>query len=225
MIPIKKVLVVLWCLMLVSCQGSATKIHIRFNDVQGLVQGDRVLADGEQIGKVSEVVYTSDGNFLVDIVVPEKFRQKLVANARFYIVPDPTESGKKAVEIVISEGPGELLADGATVQGRTKAEDLVNDIVGEMQKGLSELENQIQGFLGSLKEAPQREEIQKLRKQLEQLAQKMKRAGEAAKEKLEKEVLPRLEQEIEKLKERLKKLGREKEVEPLEVELNELKKI
>ena len=225
MISTRKVLVLLWCLALISCQGNAVKIHIRFNDARGLVQGNRVLADGKQIGEVSKVTYTPEGVFLVDIVVPEKFRQELTVNTRFYIVSDPNAPEKKAIEVVVSAKPGELLADGATVQGHTKTEDLINELVGEVQKGLIELESQIQEFLGSIKEVPQREEIQKLRKELEELAEEMKRAGKATKEKLEKEVLPRLEQEIEKLKERLKKLGREKEVEPLEVELNEMKKI
>jgi len=79
--------------------------------------------------------------------------------------------------------------------------------------------------LGALKEVPKKEEIQRLRKELEELAERMKKAGKAAKEKLEKEVLPKLEEEIERLKEKLRKLGREKEAEPLETELNELKKI
>ena len=226
MVSIRKILGLLICLILVSCQGNAVKIHIRFNDAQGLVQGDRVVAGGEQIGKVAKVEYTSNGEFMVDVVVPEQFRQKLTKDSKFYIIPDPDTPGKKAEEVVASAESGDLLADGATVQGSSKAEDMVNDLVAGMQKGLSELESQVEEFLGSLvKEVPPKEQIEKLRKELEQLAEKMKSAGQAARNKLEKEVLPRLEQEIEKLKEKLRKLGREKEAEPLEVELQELKKI
>ena len=53
----------------------------------------------------------------------------------------------------------------------------------------------------------------------------MKKAGSAFREKIQKELLPRLQKEIEKLKERLRKFGREKEVEPLEVKMEELRKI
>ncbi len=226
MVWVRKILGPFICLIVVSCQASAIKVHIRFNDAQGLVQGDRVVAGGEQIGKVAKVEYTSNGEFLVDVVVPEQFRQKLTTSSKYYIVPDPESQGRKAIEVVASAEPGDLVADGATVQGSSKAEDMVNDLVAGMQKGLSELENQVEEFLGTLvKEVPPKEQIQKLRKQLEELAERMKKSGQAARDKLEKEVLPRLEQEIEKLKEKLRKLGREKEAEPLEVELKELKKI
>jgi len=213
------------CGVLFACQANAIKIHIRFNDVQGLVEGDRVLADAQQIGKVTKVTYTSKGDFIVDVVVAGRFKEKLTENARFYIIADPDASERKAVEIVQADNPGNLLADGAVVQGSTMVEDMVNDLVTGMQKGLDELEDQLQEFLGALKEVPKKEEIQRLRKELEELAERMKKAGKAAKEKLEKEVLPKLEEEIERLKEKLRKLGREKEVEPLETELNELKKI
>jgi len=38
-------------------------------------------------------------------------------------------------------------------------------------------------------------------------------------------VLPRIEKKIEKLKERLKKSGREKEAEPLETQMDQMRKI
>jgi len=42
---------------------------------------------------------------------------------------------------------------------------------------------------------------------------------------MQKELLPWLQEEIEKLKEKLRKFGREKEVKPLEVKMEELRKI
>jgi len=213
------------CLVLLACQSNAMKIHIRFNEAQGLVKGDRVLADGKQIGKVSDIQYTSEGNFLVDILVPEQFRGNLVEGARFYIVNDPDEAGKRAVEVVRSGASSDLLADGAVVDGSDKIQDMVGDLVAGMRERLDELENQLQELLGKVKETPKKEEIKRLREELERLAREMKKASQAAKEKLNKEVLPRLEQELERLKKRLKELGREKEVEPLETQLKELKKI
>ena len=221
---LRKVVLFGFCLILLACQTKTLKIHIRFNDIQGLVKGDRVVAEGVQIGKVSGVEYTSQGDFLVHIVVPEQFRDRLTEGSRFYIVNDPDEAEKKAIEVV-GRASGDLLADGAVVDGSSKVQDVVNDLIAGMQEGLNELENQLQEFLGKVKEVPKKEEIQKLREELERLGREMRKAGKAAKEKLEKDVLPRLEQEIERLKEKLKKFGREKEVEPLETQLNELKKI
>ena len=210
---------------LAACQGNAFTIHVRFPDVKGLVKEDRVLLNEQQIGKVAGVKYTSKADFLVDIAVAEQFKAKLTDKARFYVVQDPGRPGRAAVEVFASGEGGNPLQEGAVVQGSTKTEDMVNDLFASMQEGLRELEGQLEEFVDNLKEIPQKEEIERLRKELARLAEQMKRAGKSAKEKLEKEVIPRIEQEIQRLKEKLRKLGREDEAKPLEVELEQLKKI
>ena len=221
---VKAILVVI-CGLLFACRADAINIHILFDDVQGLVEGDRVLAGSQQIGKVSKVIYTSEGNFMVDVAVAEQFKEKLTENARFYIVTDPDASERKAVEVAQADNPGKLLADGSVVQGTTRLEVMVNDLLTSMKKELDDLDKQLEGVLGGVRDVPKNEEIQRLRKQLQELAQRMKKAGREAKEKFEKELLPRIEEEIKRLRDKLKELGREEEVKPLEKGLNELKKI
>lgn len=212
-------------LVCVSCQANALKVHVRFSDVEGLVKGDRVVSDGRQIGEVNNVKYTSEGDYLVDVVVPEEFKDKLTENTRFYLISDPEVPNKKAIEVVAAEEPGKPLNNGAVVEGLSKTQEMISNVMADMQKGLGELQNEVENFLDSLKKLPEKDQIKRLREEIGRLAEQMKKAGESAKERLEREVLPKIEEEIERLKERLKKLGREKEVEPLEVDLNKLKRI
>ena len=60
---------------------------------------------------------------------------------------------------------------------------------------------------------------------MERLAEEMKRSVKSAREKIKNKLLPHLQQEIEKLREELKKFGREKELEPLETQMENIKKI
>jgi len=212
-------------LLPVACQGNTVKVHIRFNDVQGLVKGHRVISQGQQVGKVTEVKYTPNGDFVVDVLVPEQFHNRLTDNARFYIISDPEYAGKKAIEVVQTESCGKLLDNGATVEGSPRTADLIDDLMTDMQKGLGQVESQVQEFLESLRKLPEKEEIRRLREEINKLTEQMKGAGKSAKEKLQKKILPKIEEEIERLKKRLRKLGKEKEIEPLEVDLKELKKI
>ncbi|RLB42348.1 MAG: hypothetical protein DRH12_05895 [Deltaproteobacteria bacterium] len=212
-------------LLSTACQGEDTRIHIKFKDAQGLVTRDRVISQGQKIGEVAQVKYTSYGDFLVDVVVPERFRDRLTDRSRFYLIDDPDREGKKAVEVVQQGAPGKPLDDGATVVGSSKIDDMINELMAEMHKGLGQLEAQYQELLDSLKKLPESEEVKRLQEEFQKLLENMKKEGKAAREKFKKEILPKLEKELDRLKEKLKELGREKEVEPLEINLEELKKI
>ena len=87
------------------------------------------------------------------------------------------------------------------------------------------MSSKINKLSDDIKQIPESREIKNFEHYLNELKEKMKKAGSAFQEKIQKELLPWLQKEIEKLKERLKKFGREKEVEPLEVKLEELRKI
>ena len=52
----------------------------------------------------------------------------------------------------------------------------------------------------------------------------MKACGEEVKRKIQEELLPRIREEMEKLRERLRELGREDEMKPLEIEMENMKK-
>jgi hypothetical protein len=53
----------------------------------------------------------------------------------------------------------------------------------------------------------------------------MKQSGKEGREMIQKEILPRLEQELENLKKRFQEKGKEDEFKPLEIKMEEIKKI
>ena len=124
----------------------------------------------------------------------------------------------------VAEG-GVPIAKGVIIEGSTRLALLLNQMGEDFGKAMSEMKRKINEMADEVKQIPESEEIKHLEHYLNQLKEKMTKSGKGFREKMQKEVLPWIQKEIEKLKERLRKLGREKEIEPLEVKMEEIRKI
>jgi len=208
-----------------GCKETGLNLKVRYDQIQGLNEGDRVIFEQNHIGQVAGIFYSEEGYYLVDVVIRKDFANAATEHSKFLITWDPEKEGKKAIEITQSPRGGTLLTDGATVIGTTRASPRSNQLWGDFGKTLDDLRKQLEKFSDDLRKIPESEEFKKLQKELERLLEEMKESGDAAREKIEKEVLPRIKRELEKLKETLRRLGREEEVKPLEVQMEKLIKL
>ncbi|MBW1782551.1 MAG: hypothetical protein JRL30_17630 [Deltaproteobacteria bacterium] len=205
--------------------GGDLDLKIRFDHIYGLKVGDRIIFEQNEIGSVTHVVYEKERSYLVDVEIHKNFRNAVTGRSRFFIVTDPSRPTSKAVEMIMAKGEGRPLADGAVVRGSTRFAAFLDKMEDDLSRNMETLTQTIKRFSEELKEIPEDEDIQRLKKDLDQLLDEMKRSGAAFREKVQKELLPRLQEEIEKLKEKLRTLGREKEVEPLQTKMDEMRKI
>jgi hypothetical protein len=159
---------------------------------------------------------------MVDLAIKKDFANAATEYSKFFIIEDPQNKGKKAVEMIHVQRGGSPLKDGATVQGSTKSSAVLSRMEDDFEKGLEDLEEYFERFFEDLRGVPESQEFKKLEKELERLAEEMKRSGKSAQEKIQKELLPRLKQEIEKLRKQLRKFGRERELEPLETQIEKI---
>jgi len=63
------------------CTGwfwSGKAVSVRFDQVHGLKDGDRVLFEGKAMGKVTDVDYQKDGRFLVSMGLSGGIRQSII---------------------------------------------------------------------------------------------------------------------------------------------------
>ena len=171
------------------------------------------------------VFYSEDGYYMVDLAIKEDYVNAATEHSRFFVTSDPLYEGKKAIEITQTPRGGTPLTDGATVIGSAKSSTQLNQMLDDLGKALEDLQKQFEEFLDDLRKIPESEEFKKLEKELDDLLEDMKNSGKEAREKIQKEVLPRLKRELEELRERLRKLGREKEVEPLEVQMEKIRRM
>jgi len=198
---------------------------IRFDEINGLKFGERIVFEENAIGKVTNVFYEKDGTYLVEVEIISDFKNAVTCNSQFFIVKDPSDPGRKAIQMITVKGEGRPLEDGAVVAGSTRLSVLLDRVGDDIEKAMVDLKKRFKGFSEGVKEIPENEDIKRLQKDLDQLLEEMKRSGAAFRDRVQKDVLPKLQEEIDKLNDRLRELGREKEVEPLQTKMDEIRKI
>jgi hypothetical protein len=209
-------------LFLLACKESGLNISIRFDQVMGLKANDMVIFESNPIGLVTRVHYAQNGFYWVNLKIKDDFAQAATENARFYVIEDPQTAGQKAIEMIQIRKGGALLADGATVEGSTRSLAVFQKMLKDFDQQTGKLGAQIEQFVQDLRNLSQSAEVKQLQKDLEQLGGKMEEAGKAARHKIQNEIVPLLKKELDHLKKRLEQFGREKEVEPLEKQLEKL---
>lgn len=208
-----------------GCEEGVLNFKIKYDQIQGLEEGDTVIFEKNHIGEVARIFYTKDGYYLVHVAIRNAFANAATQDARFFITEDPKNKGKKVIEIIQSRKGGLPLKNGATVEGSSKASTVLSQMEQSLEKRVEDIGKAFDHLFEELQGVPESEEFEKLERELERLAEEMKRSGESMREKIEQEWLPSLKQEMEKLRERLQKLGREQEVEDLEIELEKIRGI
>jgi len=214
-----------WFLLFLGCQDRGLSLKIRFQEINGLKVADHVIFEGNRIGEVTAISYTTEGSYMVSVRVTEAFANAANSRSRFMIGGDPEDREKSAVEVVNLEKGGEPLEDGSVVEGTSKTRILLNDVWGDFKDRLDKFGDTLEEMTRPLRDLPESEEVKKLEKQMKDLMEDLKRKGGEVREKFDKEVLPELQKKIEELRDRLKKFGREKELDPLEEDMRKLRKI
>lgn len=221
----------LWMLLSVSlvslgCYTGDLNLKVRFDHIHGLKPGERIIFEENDIGRVTDVFYEKDGTYLVDVEIRGDFKNAVTENSRFFVVSDPLDRGRKAIEmIMVKEEKGRPLEDGAVVRGTTRLSALLDKMEEDASRTMADLKKRFGEYSDELKKVPEGEDLKRFQKDLDQLLDEIKRSGAAFREKVQKELVPRLQEEIDKLKERLRELGREKEVEPLQTKMDEIRRI
>lgn len=212
-------------LALLGCKESGLSLKIRFDQIQGLKEGDRVIFEQSDIGHVTAVSYPADGYYMVDLAIKSSFAGAATENSKFFVVEDAQNKGHKAVEVIQTPRGGAPLQDGTIVEGSSKSSTLFTQASEDFEKQLENLRKNFEQFLEDLSSVGQSEEFKKLEKELERLAEEMRRLEKSAREKIQKELLPQLKEELEKLRKRLRKFGREEELKPLETQMEKIEAI
>ena len=245
------------CLALYGCWDTTLNLKIRFDKVDGLKAGDRLIFDGNHVGNVDKIVYASEGDYVVDVSIRPEFANTATEFSEFYVVADPENKANKAIEIKLKQKGGKPLENGAVVKGSVKATFLdkimgtvgekaeslqtgiketvdqlkkdwgegSDELVRDLEKTIDDLATEFDKFAEGMNKLPESEDFKKLEKSLEEMADELEKSAKSVQDKIKKDLLPELERELENLRKRLEKQGREKEMRPLDEELEKIKRI
>ncbi len=239
--------IILIPILLTGCLKSELNLTIRFDGINGLETDDRVIFEGNSIGKVNRVSYSAEGKYLVEISIQPDFKNTATEHSEFFIAKAPGQDRQKAVEERLSQKGGKVLADGSIVEGtgkpvgflgslgetiRKEVDELkdglgkgVDELTDGLGKGVEEFRKDIDELTEGLGRVPESEEFRQFREEMGRLAGEMKRSGKEVREKLRNEFLPGLRSEMEKLRKKLRDLGREDEMKQMEKEIEKLRNI
>ena len=223
---LKKIMILLFVAFVgLGCQASGKRLVIKFDHIYGLISDDGVIFEKNRIGRVDEITYTKDGNFMVGLKIKKAFANTATEYTRFFIVSDPQNNGRKAVEMIQTQKGGNPLKSDTVVQGSVKSSVIIERMQNDIEREMKDLTRQFNMFAEGLKKVPDSEAYKKLEDKLTNLYDEMKQSGKAVREMIQKEILPRLQKELENLKKRLHEKGREDELKPLETKMEKIKKI
>lgn len=237
-------------LLLWGCSENPLTLQVRFPAVSGLKQNDLVYFDKNEIGLVKKVVYTKQGDYLIELEIASSFKNTATENSRFYIEHSPAKTLNMAV-IVEQELPGGVvLENGTVVQGSTRSgyfAEILSDLQKkagaaqiELNKTLKELKSsldttseeleatldnlsvQFNSFADELGKVPDSQEVKRLEENIKQFADQFQKAQKDVQEHLRNEIIPKFRMELERLHKQLKKEGREEEFEKIDEQVKEL---
>lgn len=208
-----------------GCEAENLNLFIRFDHIDGLKSNDSVIFETNRIGKVDEVTYTKKGDYLVELMIHKAYTNAVTEHVRFFIVSDPQDNGRSVVEMIQILKGGKPLQNNTVLEGSNKSSAIIERLEKDLEKGMESFRKQFNEFAEELKKIPDSEAFKKLETELENLYDEMKRSGKDVRDLIQKEMLPRLEQELENLGKRLHEKGRENELKPLEIKMEEIRKI
>lgn len=244
-------------LMLWGCGPSELHFKIRFGEIMGLKSGDSLLFEGNSVGRVDNVVYTKDGDYLVEVTIQPNFTNTATRDSQFFIIDAPQAEGKKAIEIQQEKSGGEVLQDGEIVAGSVKPtvfqsvfdrlqkkarryqgqmdEDLETfkeslrqssqQLEADLESTLDDLSEQFSQWSEEMQQLPDSQELKKMEESLDRLADEMARSQEAVREKIQNEVIPEIQKRLDRLRQSLEPYDRQYEIDPMDRQLNEMRRL
>ena len=210
---------------LAACRTNAIQVNVTYAHLTGLAEADRVLFEGNAAGTVDKITYLSNGTYVIVLQIDKGFANALTNESEFYVIDDVARQGHKAVAIRLQRTGGTPLADGSTVAGATPEKHLGLLLHKELSDRIDFMIKQIDRFKHDLKNIPQSEAYRKLQKTMQELTTEILRSEKAARQRIKRDWLPKLEKELDKLRQHLRQFNQENELQPLEEEVERIRRI
>jgi hypothetical protein len=217
--------VFLWAIISAGYQPDAFRVHVLFDQIYKLQEGDGVVLDAQPIGFIENIRYVREGHFKVTLAIGKGFEADISEYSRFIIVEDPLSAGKKAMRVIQTRHDGKPLKNGATIKGSDKYSVFFEDMTGDIRDGVDFLKKSMNEFSAGLKGLSENEQMKALKKEIKRFAEVMAKTKNETREKIVNEVLPLLKRDMEKLREQLRKFGREDEMAPIDDEMKKISHI
>ncbi|MCI5224654.1 MAG: MCE family protein [Candidatus Electrothrix sp. AR4] len=121
-------------IFLFGCLERDRTFQIQYENLQGLKKENIIYFQGNEIGRVQNISYRSQGDYLVEVRIKSDFKNAATVNSKFYINDDLIIDENKAVFVEQQQAGGTVIDRGAIVQGSVQEGILENVLSGFMQQ-------------------------------------------------------------------------------------------
>lgn len=139
-------------LFLWGCSENPLTFQVRFPEVSGLRQDDLVYFEKNQIGQVTKVSYTNQGDYLVEMEIAPGFKNAVTEDSRFYIERFLAKELNMAV-VVEQERPGGVVLKNSTVVQGSARNGYLAEILSDLQKKAGAAQIELNKTLKELKKS------------------------------------------------------------------------
>ncbi len=218
-----------WCLLPAACLltlmacASSHSFSIQFSQVNGLKADAPVIYNDRTIGKVNDVTYTRNADFLVQVELEPDVAHLATRNARFSIVDSPGQAGEKAILVEQPEPGGSPIESGAVVKGYEGKGD--TPFEQDMESLATAVENTVAAFIATFQNIQKSEEYQSFKDKLAELETQLKNSSKEMEQTIKKDLLPKLEEKLQDIIKSLEEQGQKDEARELEKEFGKLQDI
>lgn len=129
-----------------GCSESPLTLQVSFPEVSGLKQDDLIYFEKTEIGHVKKVLYTKQGDYLVEVKIAPGFKNTVTENSRFYIARSHVKEPNMAVIVVQEQPGGVVLKNGTVVQG-SAGNGYLAELLGDLQKKMAAAQNELNNTL------------------------------------------------------------------------------
>ncbi|WP_084681157.1 MlaD family protein [Desulfospira joergensenii] len=222
---LKRISPVFWGLavglaILCSCT-SPLAFSLRFSRVDGLKQGDPVIFSYQSVGRVKEITYTRDADFLVGVEIQKEFLYLATEDSRFFIGDSPLDAKRKAVLLEQEKPGGKPIAQDSVVRGSSPADSVkqtADSLARIMETAFSSLLRELENFQES-------EEYEDLKKKLSELETRLKSSGKEMEKTIREEILPNIEKKLKEIIKELEDQGQKDKARELQKEYRKLQDV
>ena len=119
---------------LFGCFERDQTFQIQYEDLHGLKKENVIYFQGNEIGRVQNISYRSQGDYLVEVRIKSDFKHAATVHSKFYINDDPILAANKALVVEQQQPGGAVIERGALVQGSVQVGIVENVLSGFMQQ-------------------------------------------------------------------------------------------
>jgi vacuolar-type H+-ATPase subunit D/Vma8 len=199
--------------------SSSLNFIIKFDSIDGLKKGGRVIYERQTIGSVDDIVYTEQGTFLVNVSIEKEFAERATKSTVFVI---DSENNESYVKLISADKPGVRLVDGETVNGSSQLEGITREFKNKLSDSVSLFAESINDLVAEIDEESMEKQIEYFERELDSLIVQASEMSETKKKSLNQEVIPLLEDKLDKFQQYLEEQDMEYEFKRLKKKFTEL---